>query len=93
MNLFNFFTTNDLFGRSGPFTSSIDYIIWYVLFVLGAAGLIWFLVKKKSALATKITLIVCYAVAVSFDIVKYIVTWSNGFDIYSDLPFYICILL
>lgn len=88
----NFFTTTDLLGRSGPFSSSIDYIVWYAVFVLATIGLVWFLAKKKSMRATKITLIVCYAIAVAFDIGKYIITLSNGFDIGGDLPFYICSL-
>lgn len=88
----NWFTTYDLLNREGPFTHCVDYILWYVL-ALALVGVgIFFLVKYKSQKATKIVLIVLWAVTVALDLTKLIVNICTGFSLKWDVPLYICSL-
>ena len=88
----NWFTTNDLLGRDGPFTLAVDYFIWYaVVAVLVCLG-IYFLNKYKTEKRVKIVLIVLWAIAVALDVVKLIVNIATGLNIHSDLPLYVCSL-
>ncbi len=86
----NWFTTEDLFQRSGSFVFSVDYILWYILAFTALGVGIYYLVKRKSEKATKIVLIVLWAIAVSLDVVKLIVNICTGFSIRTAIPFYIC---
>ena len=66
----NFFTTNDLLGRVGPFNKCIDYTIWYILLAVLTAAFIWFLNKNKRnhVNLVKYSLISTWAIAVIIDI-------------------------
>ena len=88
----NWFTTNDLFQRDGPFTFSIDYIIWYVAAVLFVCAGIYFLCKHKSEKRIKVVMIVLWAINVTLDAVKLIVNIRRGFSIGGGLPLYVCSL-
>ncbi|MDE6583671.1 MAG: YwaF family protein [Clostridia bacterium] len=86
----NWFTTNDLLKRSGPFTLCVDYIVWYILAAIVLGVGIYFLCKRKSEKVTKIVFIVLWAVAVAIDVTKLIVNICTGFNIGTDIPLYIC---
>ena len=89
----NFFTTNDLLGRVGPFNKCIDYTIWYILLAVLTAAFIWFLNKnkRKHVNLVKYSLISTWAIAVIIDIVKIIVSVSTKSFVWSgSLPLYIC---
>ena len=75
----NFFTTNDLLGRVGPFNKCIDYTIWYILLAVLTAAFIWFLNKnkRKHVNLVKYSLISTWAIAVTVDIIKIIVSVST----------------
>ena len=88
----NWFTTKDLFNRSGPFTVCADYIVWYILAAIVSVAGIYFLCKRKNERATKIVLMVLWAVTVALDVTKLIVNICGGFNIRSGLPLYICSL-
>ena len=89
----NWFTTNDLLKRDGPFTLAADYIVWYVVVAILVCVGIYFLNKYKTEKRIKIVLIVLWAITVVADFVKLIVNiYDGGFNIHSDLPLYICSL-
>ncbi|MDE7439876.1 MAG: YwaF family protein [Clostridia bacterium] len=88
----NWFTTEDLFKRSGPFTFCIDYIVWYALFAIALCVGIYFLRKRKSDEATKIVLMVLWTVTVALDVMKLTVNICIGFNIRNAIPLYICSL-
>ena len=87
----NFFKTNDLLQRSGPYNSCIDYTIWYIALALITIALIVLLRKKNSPKAIKISLIVFWAIAVVADIVKLATSiLTDEFVLTGSLPLYIC---
>lgn len=88
----NWFTTHDLLKRSGPFTYSADYIVWYIAVAILVCLGIYFLNKYKTEKRIKIVLIVLWATAAVIDIVKLIVNICTDFNVHSDLPLYVCSL-
>ena len=44
----NWFETHDLLNREGPFTYSVDYIVWYIVALLIIGLGIFFLNKYKT---------------------------------------------
>ena len=88
----NWFETHDLLNREGPFTYSVDYIVWYIVALLIIGLGIFFLNKYKTEKRINIVLIVLWAVALALDLAKLIKNIYYGFSISSDIPFYICSL-
>ena len=88
----NWFTTNDLLKRDGPFTFAVDYIVWYVVVAILVCIGIYFLIKYKTEKRIKAVLIVLWAINVALDIVKIIVNIRRGFSIGGHLPLYVCSL-
>ena len=88
----NWFTTDDLLKRDGPFTFAADYIVWYVVVAILVCVGIYFLNKYKTEKRIKAVLIVLWAINVALDIVKMIVNIYRGFSIGGHLPLYICSL-
>lgn len=87
----NFFQTNDLLKRSGPYNNGIDYAIWYIVFALLTVGLIIFLRKKNSPKAIKASLVVFWVIAVIADIIKISTSIiTDEFVLTGSLPLYIC---
>lgn len=88
----NWFETHDLLNREGPFTFSVDYIVWYIVALLIIGLGIFFLNKYKTEKRINIVLIVLWAVALALDLAKLIKNIYYGFSISGDIPFYICSL-
>ena len=88
----NWFETHDLLNREGPFTYSVDYIVWYIVALLIIGLGIFFLNKYKTEKRINIVLIVLWAVALALDLAKLIKNIYYGFSISGDIPFYICSL-
>lgn len=89
----DFFTSHDWLGRSGPFTNSIEYTLYILLFVILGAGLIVLLRLKNNPKLVKITLIVIWAINLGMDLLKLVALRLKGpFNIGSDMLLYICSL-
>lgn len=88
----NWFTTNDLLKREGPYTYSADYIVWYVVVAIAVCAGLYFLNRYKTEKRVKTVFIVLWAMAVTLDAVKQVVNIYDGFSIGGDLPLYVCSL-
>ena len=86
-----FFKTNDLLGRVGPYVDVIDYKIYYIVFAILSIALIWALRKKGNQNLVKYSLIGCWALAVCLDIAKITLSLATKtFVLTGSLPLYIC---
>ena len=87
------FEQTDWFGRPGPYSPSIEYTIFYVVYAVLSILLIAFLVWKKNDKKTKIALTVIWGVNVLLDVLKLVGYMSDGrFEPDADFLLYICSL-
>ena len=93
-----FFFQPDWFNRPGPYAFTLEHFMFILLAILIGVGLS-LLLRKKSKRTIRIVLICLWALAVSVEVIYYIVIWTRcaidpeyTFKIDKMLPFHSCLM-
>lgn len=83
--------SHDWLGRSGPFTNNLEYMLFYLAFLIFSVTLIIVLKKKNSPKLTRIVLMVLYFINVALDMMKlYVLQLDGDFNVGNDMLLYLC---